>query len=129
AVLGWVSLRQWQRSSELLFREQARDMASMAAEKVEMVLRMSEDAFLDRLQAVLSTGRWTTGEVDALVASAPLVRRLYLVDGRGALLYPVAPIDEDGVVLSRLRAEAATGGWERGGKRELLAGGQVVMAL
>ncbi|HEV8615832.1 MAG TPA: HAMP domain-containing sensor histidine kinase [Methylomirabilota bacterium] len=129
AVLGWVSLRQWQRSSELLFREQARDVASMAAEKVEMVLRMSEDAFLDRLQAVLSTGRWTAGEVDALVASAPLVRRLYLVDGRGVLLYPVAPIDEDGVVLARLRAEAAKGGWERGGKRELLAGDQTVMAL
>ena len=39
AVLGWVSLRQWERAADVLLREQARDMASMAAEKVEMVLR------------------------------------------------------------------------------------------
>ncbi|MGH7357114.1 MAG: hypothetical protein ACRELS_21360, partial [Candidatus Rokuibacteriota bacterium] len=51
AVLGWVSLRQWQASSELLFREQARDVAAMAAEKVEMMLRHAEDALLARLRA------------------------------------------------------------------------------
>jgi hypothetical protein len=43
AVLGYVSLRQWERSAELLFREQARDVASMAAEKIEMLLRQSDD--------------------------------------------------------------------------------------
>ena len=44
AILGYVSLRQWQSSAELLFREQARDVATMAAEKVEMMLRLAEDA-------------------------------------------------------------------------------------
>src|SRR3990172_2005902 len=44
AVLGWVSLRQWEASAELLFREQARDMASMAAGEGEMMLRHSEGA-------------------------------------------------------------------------------------
>src|SRR2546425_341868 len=39
AAVGWISLRQWERSAELVVREQARDMAAMAAEKVEMVLR------------------------------------------------------------------------------------------
>jgi signal transduction histidine kinase len=39
AALGWISLRQWERSAEVVVREQARDMAAMAAEKVEMVLR------------------------------------------------------------------------------------------
>ena len=43
AVLGYVSLRQWERSAELLFREQARDMASMAAEKIAGPRRKSED--------------------------------------------------------------------------------------
>ena len=57
AVLGYVSLRQWEGSADLLFREQARDVASMAAEKVEMVLRQREDAFLDRLQTLLSEGQ------------------------------------------------------------------------
>jgi hypothetical protein len=37
AALGYISLRQWETSSDLLFREQARDMASMAAGKVEMM--------------------------------------------------------------------------------------------
>ena len=55
-VLGYVSLRQWQSSAELLFREQARDVATMAAEKVEMMLRLAEDAVLDRLQAQLAAG-------------------------------------------------------------------------
>jgi hypothetical protein len=30
AVIGYVSIRQWEASSELLYREQARDMATMA---------------------------------------------------------------------------------------------------
>ena len=56
AVLGYVSIRQWEASSELLYREQARDMATMAAEKVETTLRRTEDAVLDRLQAALRFG-------------------------------------------------------------------------
>ena len=39
AILGYISIRQWEASSELLYREQARDMASMAAAKIEMMLR------------------------------------------------------------------------------------------
>jgi len=56
AVLGYLSLRQWQTSAELLFREQARDVAVMAAQKVDMMLRHADDAFLDRLQAQLAAG-------------------------------------------------------------------------
>jgi signal transduction histidine kinase len=39
AALGWISLRQWERSAQLVARDQAREMATMAAEKLEMVLR------------------------------------------------------------------------------------------
>ena len=39
AALGWISLRQWERSAQLVARDQAREMATMAAEKIEMVLR------------------------------------------------------------------------------------------
>ena len=56
AVLGYLSLRQWQTSAELLFREQTRDVAVMAAQKVDMMLRHAADAFLDRLQAQLAAG-------------------------------------------------------------------------
>ena len=121
AVLGWVSLRQWEASAELLFREQARDMASMAAEKVEMMLRHSEDAFLERLGAALGETGPDARALDALLGQAPLVGRLYLVDRRGRLAYPPAgPRAEDAVVLARARAEAAPGLWERGGRRELV---------
>jgi predicted DNA-binding transcriptional regulator AlpA len=56
ATLGFVSLRQWERSAELVARDQARDMAAMAAEKVEMVLRDVPPGVLLRLQAAAATG-------------------------------------------------------------------------
>ncbi|MGH7343201.1 MAG: hypothetical protein ACREKH_22160, partial [Candidatus Rokuibacteriota bacterium] len=90
AVLGYVSIRQWEASSELLYREQARDMAAMAAEKVEMTLRRTEDAFLDRLQAALRAGTPPGRGVDEVLADSPLVRRLYLIGQRGELLHPRA---------------------------------------
>ena len=34
AALGWVSLRQWERSAELVYREQARDLALAPHEPV-----------------------------------------------------------------------------------------------
>ena len=69
AVLGYVSLRQWGASAELLFREQARDMATMAAEKVEMAVLKSEEEYVSALLAlVLEPGfrpeqfrSWNTG--------------------------------------------------------------------
>ena len=88
AVLGWVSLRQWERAADLLVREQAKDMASMAAEKVEMVLRRAEDAFVDRLQALLTTRGVDAPALDRLLAEQSLVRDLVLVSGRGEPRYP-----------------------------------------
>jgi signal transduction histidine kinase len=114
-----VSLRQWQRASELLFREQARDVAAMAAEKVTMTLRMAEDAFLDRLQAALVSGHASASDLDALVAGAPLVGRLYLLDARGATLYPIGGAEAPGA----LRAEATRGGREPA--RQIVAEGQL----
>src|SRR5512132_3548339 len=90
AVLGYLSLRQWQSSAELLFHEQARDVAVMAAQKVDMMLRHADDAFLDRLQLQLAGGDDASPALDRLVAEAPLVRRLYLVGRDGRLRYPSA---------------------------------------
>lgn len=127
AVLGYVSLRQWEASADLLFREQARDVAAMAAEKVEMMLRHAEDAFLDRLQTLLSGGG-DARTLEELVARSPLIRRLYVVDRAGTLLYPTARRDED-AVFARLQAEVSRGFWDRGGKREIVAGDQVGLAV
>jgi signal transduction histidine kinase len=88
AVLGWVSLRQWERAADVLLREQARDMASMAAEKVEMVLRHAEDGFVDRLQTVLTAQGVNPAALDRLLADEPLIRDLVLVTSRGDVRYP-----------------------------------------
>lgn len=124
AVLGYVSLRQWAASAELLFREQARDVAAMAAEKVEMMLRHAEDGFLDQLRAALASPGPPGPAFDALLARAPLVGRLYVLDHRGAAVYP-AGSGADASVVARLRAEGSRGLWERGGRRDLLLGDDV----
>ena len=102
AVLGYVSLRQWQTSAELLFREQARDVAVMAAQKVDMMLRVADESFLDRLQAQLAAGDDAPAALDRLVSDAPLVRRLYLVERSGRLR----------TLIRELTWERAAGRWQ-----------------
>jgi signal transduction histidine kinase len=102
----------------------------MAAEKVEMMLRLAEDAFLDRLQAQLAAGDVTEPTLGRIVADSRLVRRLYVFERDGSLLYPRAWRDPADAILfgdtlrARMRAV-----WDRGGKREVLAGGQVCLAV
>jgi signal transduction histidine kinase len=128
AVLGYLSLRQWDRSAELLFREQARDTASMAAEKVSMVLRHGADDFLSRLEARLAGGAPWRDAVSALLRESPLVARLYLVERRGALVYPPATGDAERDLVRRVVSEVPDAMWERGGRRAVLVGDDVVVA-
>jgi len=129
ALLGYISIRQWEKSSELLYREQARDMAAMAAAKVEMMLRHEEDAFLNRLQAALDADGPSARAVGEVLDHSPLVRRLYLVTRRGELLFPKAWNEGDAAVIGPLVAEATQGKLERGSKREVVAGHRVCLAL
>jgi signal transduction histidine kinase len=148
AVLGYVSLRQWERSAELLFREQARDVAAMAADKIEMLLGQSDDDLLARLSAIVERGDVAPDALDAFVRANPLVRRLYLFDRGGRLLYPAAPGDGEAAVFAALLGEVSRGGssggrrgagaappdpsaaslWERGGRREVVAGDRSMLA-
>jgi signal transduction histidine kinase len=129
AVLGVVSLRHWQASAELLFREQARDMAAMAVDKIEMTLRETENGLIAGLQGALESRGPLAGELDAFRAAHPLVRRLYLFDRRGELLYPATRDESDAVIFARLLAEVSQGFWERGGRRELTGGDQIALAV
>ncbi|HTO13065.1 MAG TPA: HAMP domain-containing sensor histidine kinase [Candidatus Binatia bacterium] len=122
AALGWISLRQWQASAELLFREQARDVASMAATKVDMLLRHAEDAVLDRVQARLAAGDVSEAALAAAAADTPLVRRLYVLARDGRPLAPRAWRDPADAVLFVPLAAAAD--WERTGRRTVTAGGR-----
>jgi signal transduction histidine kinase len=128
AVLGYVSLRQWERSAELLFREQARDVASMAADKIEMLLRQSDDELLARLSAIVERGDLTAATLEAFARAHPIVGRLYLFDRGGRLLYPAAPADGDAAVFAALLGEVSRGLWERGGRRDVVAGSLSMLA-
>jgi signal transduction histidine kinase len=130
AVLGYLSLRQREAAAESLFREQARDVASMAAQKVDMMLRHAEEAFLDRLQARLTAGDDSAAALDRLVEEARVVGRLYLVGRDGQLRYPAAWRDPgDAATFEPVVRALPAAAWTRGGKREVVAGTPVCVTL
>jgi signal transduction histidine kinase len=128
AVLGYLSLRQWRVSAELLLREQARDMAAMAAEKVEMTILKSEEECLSSLQLALSDPAFRPETVDAWRAKTPLFDRVFLFDRQGQLLYPRERKPEDAPIFKGLLAEISPGFWDRSGRRHIVMGDQVVLA-
>ncbi len=126
AVLGYLSLRQWETSAELLFREQARDMASMTGDKIEMVVRQADDEILSRVERVLGAEDGHPA-LDRLLAETPLLQRLALVDRAGLALYPSTPAD-DAALVRALPADVVQGLWERGGRRHFTADEQPGLA-
>lgn len=128
AVLGYLSLRQWEASADLLFREQARDLASMTTEKVEMLLQHTEDEILGRIEALMRQPDFAPATLAEVAATAPFIERLYLVDRGGRLLFPAALTREDAGVVSKLLVEISQGFWERGGRRYVPVGDQVILA-
>jgi signal transduction histidine kinase len=128
AVLGYLSLRHWEASAELLFREQARDMAAMAAEKIEMTIQKSEQECLTGLQLLLRAPDVRPETIDAWKVHTPLVERVWVVDRQGQLRYPREWKAEDAGVLAALLAEISQGFWDRGGQRHFQVGDHVVLA-
>jgi signal transduction histidine kinase len=128
AVLGYVSLRQWEASADLLLREQARDTASMAAAKIDMVLRRADEDALARLQAVLVGGAPGDGRLSRFLADTPLFERIHLLDRQGRLVYPAAWRSDEGELRIRILAELPPTFWSRGGRRDFFADGQSVLA-
>ena len=114
AVLGWVSLRQWERAADLLVREQSRDVALMAAEKVEMVLGHAQAAFVDRLQALLTARGVDAAALHRLLADETLIRRLVLVNGRGEVRYPQGAAPETPADLSGSHARRSVDARDEG---------------
>ena len=127
AVLGYLSLRQWQASSELLFREQSREIAAMAAEKVKVALLQTEDEIVGRIRRIVEQPDFTTDAMQNVVDAAPFVERLYLFDRQGRLLFPSAWTARDAEALAAIPAETSDGFWERGGRRHLVVGGQAIV--
>jgi signal transduction histidine kinase len=127
ALLGYVSLRQWEASAELLFREQAREMASMAAEKVAMLLARADDEALDRIAVRLADRALSPALLEEVRRATPLLHDIYLLDRSGRLLYPSSGPAADAAVANTLRASVPDGFWERGGRRHIIVGDDVLV--
>jgi signal transduction histidine kinase len=128
AALGYLSLRRWEQAAERQLREQARDAAVMAAEKVEMaVVRAEQDGVAD-LQAVALERGFGAPAVEAWRRRNPLFDAVYLCARDGRVRYPVRWSREEGQVIAALRAEISQGFWDRGGRRHLDVDGRVVLA-
>ena len=131
AALGYLSLRRGEAAAERQLREQARDAATMAAEKVEMaVVRLEQDAVTD-IQAALMDPAFGPAAVDAWRARHPLFDAVYLCARDGRVLYPRQPpawSRDDGQAIAALRAEISQGFWDRGGRRHLQVDGRVLLA-
>lgn len=128
AALGYLSLRRWEQAAERQLREQARDAAQMAAEKVEMaVVRAEQDGVADMHAAALDPA-FGPAAVEAWRSRHPLFDAVYLCGRDGRVLYPVRWSAEDGLAIAALRAEISQGFWDRGGRRHLDVNGRVVLA-
>jgi signal transduction histidine kinase len=103
-------------------------MASMASEKLEMVLLRTEEEILSRIEAVVRRPDFTPAALQEIPASVPFIERLYLLDRQGRLVFPAALGPEDAGVVSKLLVEISQSFWERGGKRHLVIGGEVILA-
>jgi len=128
AALGYLSLRRWEAAAELQLREQARDVAAMAAEKVEMAVVRAEQDGIASLQAAALAPDFGPESVEAWRARNPLFDAVYLCDRHGRVLYPARWSRDDALVIAALRAELSQRFWERGGRRHLEAHGQVILA-
>lgn len=128
AALGYLSLRRWEVAAERQLREQARDSAAMAAEKVEMAVIRAEQDGVAALQAVALEPGFGPESVEAWRTRNPLFGAVYLCDRHGRVLYPTRLSRDDALVIAALRAEISERLWELGGRRHLEARGQVILA-
>ena len=128
AALGYLSLRRWEVTAELELREQARDTAAMAAEKLQMAVDRAEQDGIASLQAVAAAPDFGPAAVEAWRARHPLFGAVYVCDRLGRVLYPARWSRDDAEVIAALRADISERLWEQGGRRHLEARGQVILA-
>jgi signal transduction histidine kinase len=128
AVLAALSLRQWEASAQRHVRDQARDMATMTAEKIEMAVLKAEEEGLARLQSAVRDRALLPERMDAWKAETPFFDRAYVFSRGGARLYPAATADEAAPSFEDIRREIPPGFWDRGGRRHVPLGAGVACA-
>ena len=128
AALAAVSLRQWEASAQRHVRDQARDMATMAAEKIEMAVLKTEEEGLARLQLAVRDPDFLVDRVDALKRDTPFFETIQLFDRGGRRFYPPPPAPAGRLTFEGIRSEIPPGFWDRGGRRHVRLGDDVALA-
>jgi signal transduction histidine kinase len=128
AAVAYVSLRQWELSSELLFREQARDMAAMAAGKLDMVMRQTDYQLLGGLQAALLAPGDPSPALERWLDGASLVGAMVLIDRTGRLLHPGTAAPPELTLAAHLERAVGPEFWTLGGHRDVVVDDRVVLA-
>ena len=128
AVLGYVSLRQWETAADLLFREQSTAMAAMAAEKVRTVLTQAEDEAVQRIQSTVERHGVSPDALHESLARSPVVTRLYLLDQRGRVRFPPDWTAAEADVIAAVERVALRSVRDRPGRQYLRVGAQTVVA-
>ena len=127
AVLATLALRQWEVSAERRVHEQARDMAVMVAEKIEMAVLKIEEEGVGSLRLAALDQHFGPEIVETWKAQTPFFDQAYLFDRQGKVLYPRQWSSADAAMLAGLRAEISPGFWDRGGRRHTQLGDQVAL--
>ncbi len=127
AVLATLSLRQWEVSAERRVHEQARDMAAMAAEKIEMAVLKLEEEGLGSLRLATRDPRFTPEMIETWKTHTSFFDRAYLCDRQGKVPYPRRLSSPETAMLTGLRTELSAGFWDRGGRRHIQLGDQVAL--
>ncbi|HEU5191589.1 MAG TPA: HAMP domain-containing sensor histidine kinase [Methylomirabilota bacterium] len=125
AALAALSLRQWEASAQRHIRDQARDMATMAVEKIEMAVLKAEEEALARLQTAQRDRATLPQRMDAWKTETPMFEEVYLFDRGGVQRYP--PSTAGPSPLDALRAEIPPPIWGRGGRRHVALGDRVAL--
>ena len=128
AALAALSLRQWESTAQRHVRDQARDMATMTAEKIEMAVLKTEEEGLARLQLALRDRPLLVDRVDAWTRENSFFARIDLFDRRGARLYPPPSEPAGPATFEQVRSEIPPSFWDRGGRRHVRLGADVLCA-
>lgn len=114
-VLGFMNLRRWEKTARQIMLDSYQKMATVAAEKIEATLLMSEEKLFHRIGRAVRgehTPRSLHDSIKRLEDQSPLGGALYLLDVNGRVVYPPSRRRSSGRlearILNQLSKEAIT---------------------
>ncbi|MFQ5846710.1 MAG: sensor histidine kinase [Candidatus Methylomirabilales bacterium] len=114
-VLGFITLRRWEKTARQVMLDSYLKTATMAVEKIEETILRSEEEFFHRIGGALRKAQTPSALQESIMRvedEAPLGGALYVLDAKGGVVYsPLGRLTRGSVdarMLNRLRREAIT---------------------